>query len=356
MNKIDTSMWGNFLVDDLFDIHPTTAYDETNKTLFEEDGVNPVVVNSSYNNGIGGYTNKNNTEVGGIITFSDTTTADAIFYQDDDFVGYPHVQGMYPKLYKEKWNSYTLRFFATVFKVKALSLNLNYVNKFTRDYAKSLIIKLPVVETGEPNWAYMEKYIQDIDMKANEALVRLKAIIKLGKVKLDISNWRPFHLYDLFTIDPGNKFDKVKMKTDKPCISFVGRSSVNNGITEIVNKIDDNEPYQAGYLTLALGGAYLGSCFIQKEPFYTSQNVNVLIPNKPMSDESKLFIATTIFVESQLHYKAFIKELNKHVKTDFTIYLPAISEKEPDWEYMENYMRSILKTKQSDIYNLRAAI
>lgn len=91
--KIDTSEWGKFIVGDLFDIHPTKAYKMTNAQLMD-DGDNPVVVNSSYSNGIGGYSTQEATEKGGMITFSDTTTADAIFYQPNDFVGYPHVQGM----------------------------------------------------------------------------------------------------------------------------------------------------------------------------------------------------------------------------------------------------------------------
>lgn len=92
MAKIDAKGWKPFIVGELFDIHPTKAYKMTNAQLMD-DGDNPVVVNSSYNNGIGGYSSQVVTEKGGMITFSDTTTADAIFYQPNDFVGYPHVQG-----------------------------------------------------------------------------------------------------------------------------------------------------------------------------------------------------------------------------------------------------------------------
>ena len=93
MKLIKIEEWGSFPVGKLFDIHPTKAYKLTNSSLMEEDGVNPVVVNSSFNNGIGGYTNQKSTEKGGIITFSDTTSADAIFFQESDFVGYPR-QGL----------------------------------------------------------------------------------------------------------------------------------------------------------------------------------------------------------------------------------------------------------------------
>lgn len=53
MGKIDTSGWKEFRVGDLFDIHPTKAYKCTNAELLDGGGTN-VVVNSAYDNGIGG--------------------------------------------------------------------------------------------------------------------------------------------------------------------------------------------------------------------------------------------------------------------------------------------------------------
>ena len=129
------------------------------------------------------------------------------------------------------------------------------------------------------------------------------------------------------------------MSNNNPSINFVGRANANNGVTAFIDKIEDIKPYEAGCLTVSLGGEYLGSCFIQEKPFYTSQNVNVLIPKRPMSDYCKRFISTMIFREGRLRYKAFIDELNRHMKTDFSILLPVTSEDTPDWDYMEQYMR-----------------
>ena len=98
------------------------------------------------------------------------------------------------------------------------------------------------------------------------------------------------------------------MTTLNPSINFVGRSNLNNGITEKVDYINGIEPYQKGDITLALGGHYLGSCFIQPKEFYTSQNVNVLRAKKDISFNCKAFISTMIFKESQAYYKAFEDE------------------------------------------------
>ena len=48
-----------------------------------------------------------------------------------------------------------------------------------------------------------------------------------------------------------------------------------------------------------------------------------------------------IFKESRTYYKAFIDELNRHIKTDFSILLPVNDDKQIDWEYMENYIKDI---------------
>lgn len=142
MNKIDTTKWKEFRVGDLFDIHPTKSYKMTNSLLFSESGDVPVVVNSAFNNGIGGYVNLEPTEKGNIITFSDTTNSDSIFYQENEFIGYSHVQGVYP--YSSKWNKNSLLFFVSMFKRVAELQGFSYVNKFTRELAKEMRVKLPV--------------------------------------------------------------------------------------------------------------------------------------------------------------------------------------------------------------------
>ncbi len=74
-------MWQSFKLGDLFEIRPTKAYNLTNSHLFDSNAKNPVVTNSSLNNGISGYSSLEPTEKGNQITYSDTTTSEGIFYQ-----------------------------------------------------------------------------------------------------------------------------------------------------------------------------------------------------------------------------------------------------------------------------------
>src|SRR5699024_11849765 len=65
-----------------------------------------------------------------------------------------------------------------------------------------------------------------------------------------------------------------------------------------------------------------GSSFIQSFPFYTAQNVGVLLEKEPLSNAAKLFIKTLIKKESRTKFQAFGRELNAHFRKSFILKLP----------------------------------
>ena len=150
-----------FKIGELFDIHPTKSYGYTNTKLFDSIGNTPVVVNSSKNNGIGGRVNLAPTEKANTITFSDTTTAESIFVQDEMFIGYSHVQGLYP--YKDEWSKRSLMYFATLFRKNAIQMKFDYANKFNRSKASDMFVLLPVNNLDQVAFDFMEHYIKAVE-------------------------------------------------------------------------------------------------------------------------------------------------------------------------------------------------
>lgn len=348
-NKIRLKEWKEFKIGDLFDIHPTKSYKMNNSLLLEDDGTNPVVVNSCYNNGIGGYTNKDNTEKGNIITFSDTTSASSIFYQQDSFVGYPHVQGMYPiGKYKNRWNKYIFMFFITVFRKKAINLGYDYVNKFTRDSARKIMIQLPVDKDNNPDWNYMEQYMTNMEKKTKEILSKISNL-NLASLKFDVGNWKKYKLEDIFYIHSSSGSDTGKMKDYNPEIALISRKGFNNGFVNMVDRVSSVNPFQAGFLSLALGGAYLGACFVQPQKFYTGEHMVVLEPKFEMTFNQKLFISTIITKTARLKYRAFVDEMDSHIKSDFFFYLPVLKDGSPDYKYMEQYMSELFNKIRKNV-------
>lgn len=339
MKLIKIEKWGTFNIGELFDIHPTKAYKLTNSSLMEEDGVNPIVVNSSFNNGIGGYTNQENTEKGGIITFSDTTSADAIFFQETDFVGYPHVQGMYPiGKYKDKWSKYSLLFFVSVFRNRALGLNYDYVNKFTRESAKQISIKLPVDETGNPDFLYMESYMKNLELAVSSSLTDLQSAKKFNIYqKIDVTQWKEFVIKDLFTVK--RPLARSQANYDDGDVPFVASGNFNNGVLKYL------EPKKGEILDVGnciTVSPIDGSSFYQENDFLGRGGAGssiILLYNPNLNLYNGYFIATVIRTVCRKY--AYSDMANKDTIGAEKIKLPVTSDGTPDYDYMTEFISKI---------------
>lgn len=203
-----------------------------------------------------------------------------------------------------------------------------------------------------PDWQFMEDYIKSLHCKP---LTTSRAYG--SKKDLNVANWKEFQLSRICHIDFGNKFDNDKMTHETPSVNFVSRTADNNGVSDVVDRIEGTDPYPAGCLSVALGGS-IGSCFLQKQPFYTGQNVAVLIFPSDVSMRAKLFFSQVFMFEVKGKFVAFGRELNKHLKTDLTLYLPILHHSDgtlvidpekkyskegyiPDWQFMEDYINSL---------------
>jgi hypothetical protein len=231
-----------------------------------------------------------------------------------------------------------------------LQYKYTYGRKVTENKYLSEKILLPAIDEETPDWMFMENYISSLDYKMPKTTVRLSK-----GMDLKTKEWKEFYLHKLFKAGMGNGIDAILTSSDNPMYNYVSRDSNGNGVVGFVDEIDGQEPFPKGALSLALGGSFLGSCFIQKETFYTAQNVAVLQEKFPMSNHVKLFIATLIRNESKIKYQAFGRELNSHFRKDFTIKLPIKHDKNgivydsslefsdlgyiPNWEWMEQYMK-----------------
>ena len=61
----------------------------------------------------------------------------------------------------------------SVFRGTALVKGFDYGNKFRRDIAVELMVKLPITSTGEPDWQYMEDYMKALMDKSEHIIHNL---------------------------------------------------------------------------------------------------------------------------------------------------------------------------------------
>lgn len=367
---LDTSKWKNFHLDKLFTIsagiyHYSDEYDI---------GDTPYISASNENNGIKQRINLDPEFSGNcIITGKVGCTT---FYQSEDFCATSDVNIFRPK-------NFELNRKIGLFITAIINFSENYKWNYGRQCrigdSKKIIIKLPTKMKDDVYVIDSEKifsdegYIPDFDfinqfMECVENVERvcggsIRDSLRTRNMKGDnssdimIGNWKDFYLHKLFKTRMGNGIDAVVTTNYNPKYNYVSRDSNGNGVVGFVDEIEGEEPFPAGTMSLALGGSFLGSCFIQKEPFYTAQNVGVLQEREPLSIYTKLFIATLIRNECKIKYQAFGRELNSHFRKDFTIKLPIKMDKTnivydenkfysdegyiPDWEFMDNFIKNL---------------
>lgn len=359
MNKIDTYKWKEYKIEELFNIHPTNHYNMTNNELFLNIGDIPVIVNSAYNNGVGGYVNLKPTEKGGIITFSDTTDANSIFYQPKDFIGYSHVQGMYPKF--DKISDNAMQYIATIFKIKALTMGYNYANKFRRDIAEKLTIKLPVNQKGDLDLEYMESFMENI-MKESEKKIKNLQNINNSKKKINLNNWEKFKIGALFEplktgfIGNGKKIGSATKKTDEEhSIPLTCAKYGDNGIM-YWGKKGDFITHSNILAVIRDGAIATGMVYAEKEETGVySHSYFIKLKNYDVSFEVNLYLSCILTKTIYPKYTRDDTCIWERIKED-EILLPVSPENEPDWKYMENYMKNIMANCESKLENLKLCI
>ncbi len=174
---MDSVEWGEFRLGDLFEINPTKYYKLKNEAIISQNGTVPLISNSSTDNGVMGFSNLKANNVGNTITCSDTTLgAETMYYQENDFIGYSHIQHLVPKF--KPFNKTIASVIISASRVST-SKKYDYGNKFNREAMNKTTIQLPI-KNGEINFSFMEKFIAELEA---ERIAELEAYLMATNLK-----------------------------------------------------------------------------------------------------------------------------------------------------------------------------
>jgi len=137
--------------------------------------------------------------------------------------------------------------------------------------------------------------------------------------------------------------DKVDVKnTVDGDFPLVARGSDNNNITKFISY----SPRQdiSNTITINLNGA-IGKCFYHDYNYITTQNVHVL-SNKNLNKFIFLFMKTLLEKGFDKNYQSFGRELIQKKLSKEQIMLPIDNNGNPDWKFMENYIKNRAKEIQ----------
>ncbi len=335
MKQIDTRQWKEFIIKDIFITEkqgkncqvPTGAYIEKKSLL---DGNIPRITVMGTNNGICGYYANNIDDKNYRIyeNFISVSFLGTVFYQKEQ-------ASLDMKVHCLKPINIELNEYTGLFLVTAIGKSLKastYSDQISSKVLAGLSIKLPVDETGNPDFSYMESYMKNLELAASTSLTDLQSAKKSDiSGTLDISSWKLFQISELFNVQKGKRLTKADMKDGK--IRFIGASAINNGITAYIS--NDEHLHPQNTITLSYNGS-IGEAFYQDEMFWASDDVNVLYPKFKMNREMAFFIIPLLKTAGKRY--AFIDKWKKEDMENSKIPLPVDKDGNPDYKYMENYI------------------
>lgn len=353
----------SFKIKDLFDIHPTKAYRLTNSQLFCEDGKTPVVTNTSENHGRSGYSNLNPTEHD-IITFSDTGTKspESFFFQEGEFIGYAHVQGMYP--YSTKWGKNQLIYLTTILRKKTQGL-YDYSTKMTRDIISNLEVELPILDgtTNQIDFDYMENYINrltqehvnTLDTYLKKSGLNSSKLTETDRYVLSINkNYKKYKITELFQVVNTHSILQSQITENSGKIPYLTAAEGNNAVSTYISC--DDKWIDKGNC-IFIGGKTMTITY-QENDFCSNDSHNLALYIKDTSKSDKYIQCFIIAaLKKTLGEKYYWGDsISKSKIQNDSIYLPINDNFEIDYDYMRQYIIAIEKTIISDIIKYKNSL
>jgi hypothetical protein len=156
---------------------------------------------------------------------------------------------------------------------------------------------------------------------------------------LNTANWKPFEFQELFSIARGvgpRRSDLDGTGTTP----FVTSSDANNGCTGVTSMA----PLHLGNTIGVNRNGSVGEAFYQPEPFCSTEDVHIFTPKFKLNVYIALFL-TTLIRQEKYRFGYGRKWGIERMKIS-TIRLPITEQGEPDWQYMENYIKTLPYSSQ----------
>lgn len=151
--------------------------------------------------------------------------------------------------------------------------------------------------------------------------------------------WNEFLIEDLFQVKIGKNIDGNKVDKLSGRDPYVTRKESNNGLDGFIDF--DNKLLNKDFPVITIGNE-TAEPFVQVYPFFTGTKVNILIPKIALNYKVLFFIATSLKTHKNKYSYSFT--INSTRLRRQKILLPVNYKGEPDFAFMENYIRS--KEKQ----------
>ncbi len=332
--NLNIENWKEFKIKDIFRLEPTKGIDSTE--LLEGNDINYIGAKHEDNglmmccqlDGFESWVSKGN-----CIVFIQLGAGSAGYanYIPDDFIG---MNGKTLCGYIDGIMNPQIGLFLETILCKERP-KYSFGRSWTGDRLRETIIKLPADSQGNPDWQFMEDYIKSINNKP------ISTKNKGGQLSpiLGQTNWKEYKLGQLFC-DIYKAEAHVKNDIDNfehgnsDRLEFITRTDTNNGCDCFVNKNDVNGIEKGNAIII---GDTTSTIYYQANNFVAGDHI-VVCRADWINKYTALFLKTIL--EKERYRYSYGRAFKMDLIKSTIVKLPT-KNNEPDWQYMENYIKSL---------------
>lgn len=338
VESLDKKFWKDFCLDDIFQITSTSSGIDKCR-LINLEGDIPYITRTDKNNGyelyVGTQDSKYKVDRGNVITIGlDTQT---VFYQQHEFYTGQNIQ----ILKSPHLNKYTAMFLIPMIKILMQKFNWGG-NGATLTRLKRSRILLPTIN-NEPDYEFMENYIKERAQKLkqkykNKIIDCIKSFRQAPN--MDVA-WKNFKVKNIFPDIEKCKCNNVSVFKEG-IIPYVGATNRNNGTIRYINAPDKFITKGNCIVFICDGQGSVGYSIYKAEDFVGSTTLKIG-RNDYLNRYNSQFIISALNKNRDIYSYGY-KRTETRLKNE-TIYLPVNKNGEPDYKFMEDYMKYLEQKK-----------
>ena len=335
--NLDTSNWKTFLIEELFTFSRGKTLSLQDKELY--NGEIPCINGSAENNGVLCGLSSSIEETGFKIQSSPALSLSRVgasgmtFFQPKDFYIADNAFALQLKTIQ---SSYCYLFLSTVLNMEVKKYSYGRTISIEK-YLKTKI-KLPATTNGFPDWNFMESFIKSLHYKP------IKTNIKKESIKTEIQKWRKFLFSEIFTIHNGKGITKEEVEEFPGDFAAVQSGEINNGVLGFIDKnycremnyIFTEEPC----LTVARTGT-AGFVAFQKNGCVAGDSAKILLLKNKGFSNTYVYIFLATILNANRYKFSYGRKVTEEKYNDLVLRLPVDSDGNPDYHFMENYIKSL---------------
>ena len=334
MMKLDDREWQEFKIGDTF---------ETDKGIYLHkkniiEGNNPYVSAKTGNNGVGNYIGNKALFNGNCITVEKINFS--AYYQPHPFYCSHDVSVLFTK----RLSKYSALFISHM--IMKQGIKYSYGRQAQLNVTNRQSILLPVTDLGEIDYNFMELYAKNYEKNKKAIYLKycknkLSTIKEKNISKLQECEWKPFYIKEIFDNPQRGKriVDKNHIEGKTPLVSSYGQG---NGVTHFIGNEEKIRKF-SNCLSIANGGSSAGKTFFHPYTFIAADHVTQCW-NRELNEYQYLFLATAMTKALTGKY-SFSHEISDPRLAKERIMLPATDSGEPDYLYMEQYIKNLMIAK-----------